>query len=398
MGAKANRAYVAHVKETQWGVTPATPTMQKVNFVSDSLNYAIETTTPESIRDDRQVSDVINISAGNEGGVEFEMQALHSGLGDEWLLGALWAEQWMGGPGTGALDLEGAVISAAGKTIDFTGAPGGDPGMDIGAKFIISGSAAGNDGKYTVADNSNAPIYDLVETPVADETLGAGAQYVEGQYIVNGLFEHSFSIERGHADVGEYFLYTGMVVNEFSLTFEAGAIVTGSYTFVGKSTTVGQVPNGSAYNDPSTRPFMSAGFNVKNVMIDGMPIAECLLQSVELNINNNVAGKSAVGAFEYCDTSEGEFEVTGAINLYFNDSTFYSKFVASESFALYFEMIDNDGSAYAFELPRCKLSADAVNVEGKNTDVMDAAEYVAILDETKGYTIRIDRFIVASPA
>lgn len=395
MSAIANRAYIAHIKEAQWGVTPATPTLQKVNFVSDSLLYAIETTTPESIRDDRQVSDVINISAGNEGGLEFEMQALHSGPGDEWLLAALWAEQWNNT--TAKLDWEGAVLAIAGPTIDFTAATGGDPGFSIGDKFVLAGATnAGNNQEYEVTDNLSAPIYSVDPAPAADETLPAAASGYQIEWIKNGLFEHSFSIERGHADVGEYFLYTGMVCNEFSLTFEAGAIVTGSYSFIGKSTAVAQVPNGGAYEDPSLFPFMSAGFNVKNVEIDGLPIAECLLQSVELNINNNVAGKMAVGAFEYCDTSEGEFEVSGAINLYFNDSTFYQKFVTSDVFALKFTLEDNEGNWYRITLPRCKLSTDVVNVEGKNTDVMDAAEYFAILDEALGCTIMIERLIVSN--
>lgn len=397
MGAKANRAYIAHVEESEWGVTPDTPTMQKMNFVSDSMNYNIETTTPDSIRDDRQVTDVINVSAVNDGGFEFEMQALASGPDDALLAAALWSDNpWTGGA-TVKHDAAGAVIVAGSKTIDFTGAAGGDPGYAVDQKIVITGSLLEptNDGLYTIADNSAAPVYTFAEAPAGDETLAAGAGSFNGQVCKNGVTERSFTIERGHADVEEFFLFTGMVVNEFTLAFEAEELVTGSYTFVGKSTSVDQAPHGAAYIEPPTFPYMSAGFNVKNVQIDGMPIAACLLQSVEININNNVEPKSAVGAFEACDVSEGEFETSGEISLYFNDSSFYSKFVNSESFSLSFQLVDNEGNYYLFTLPKCKLSADTVNVEGKNTDVMDAAEYYAIYDETEGCTIRIDRFIIS---
>ena len=132
-----------------------------------------------------------------------------------------------------------------------------------------------------------------------------------------------------------------------------------------------------------------------NVMIDGAPVPECYLQSVELGINNNLTGKMAVGNFGYCDTSEGEFELSGEIGLYFNDSSMYQNFITSTAFSFSFDLVDNDGNAYRITVPKAKLSADAVNVEGKNTDVMDAAEYMAIYDETEGAMVRIDRFYIA---
>ena len=392
MGAKANRAYIACVKESQWGVTPGTPTMQKMNFTADSLNYALETTTPESIRDDRQTSDIINTSAGNEGGYEFEMQAEMS-LNDELLVAALWADAWQGAA-TQKIGLEGAVITAPSQ-IDFSAALAGDPGFAVGDKFFIGDSALGNEGFFTVADVSGAPVYAVREVFATDETFGAGQSMYNSQWIINGLTEHSFTFERGHNDVTEFFLYTGMVVNEYNVTFEAGEVITGEFSFVGKDTAVEQAPAGAAYTDPTTNPFMSASFNVSNVLIDGVPVSECLIQSVEMNINNNVEGKLGVGVFGYCDVSEGTFELTGALNLYFNDSTFYQKFINSEAFSLEFTLTDNDGNAYIYEMPRCKLSADAVNVEGINTDVMDAAEYQALVDETLGYTIKVTRFMVA---
>jgi len=394
-GAKANRAYIASVKEASWGITPDTPTLQKINFVSDSLNYALETTTPESIRDDRMVSDVINVSAGNEGGYELEFQALQSGPDDDHLVAALWAEEWVG-DATVKTDVEGAVVTVAGSQIDFGAGTAQPTAMSPGDKFLLYGTLnKQNNGIYTVVTAPGADVYTVAEAFAADETLPAGAGQYNGQYIKNGLVRHSFTIERGHADVTEYFVYTGMAVNEFNLSFEAGAIVTGGYTFVGKETDVVQAPIGTLYEDAPTTPFMSAGFNVMNVMIDGAPVPECYLQSVELGINNNLTGKMAVGNFGYCDTSEGEFELSGEIGLYFNDSSMYQNFITSTAFSFSFDLVDNDGNAYRITVPKAKLSADAVNVEGKNTDVMDAAEYMAIYDETEGAMIRIDRFYIA---
>lgn len=389
MGAKANRAYVASVEEVTWGVTPATPTLDKINFTDDSLNYEIESTTPDTIRDDRMVSDVILTSAGSTGGYEFEFQAIASGPDDEHLLAALWAEDWLGDDTE--IDATGCIITASSRTLDLTPVVAVLTPLVIGQKLIIAGSAQGNDGVYTVESITSVDVYVVVEAFTGDETFVSG-QIWGTKYIRNGVFQHSFTLERGHADVSEYFLFTGMVVNEFSLNFQAGEVVTGGYTFVGKDTVVTQTPNGTVYNDAPTTPIMSAGFNVKNVKLNNLAIEDCLLMSLELNINNNVEGKLAVGNFGFCSTAEGEFEVSGAISLYFNDSTMYQRFITNEAFSLSFELSDGD-NVYIFTMPRMKLSTDVVNVEGKNTDVMDNAEYFAIIDPTTNCMLQIDRIL-----
>ena len=397
MGAKANRTRVSFVEESQWGVTPTTPEMQKVNWVSETLNYDLQTATPDTVRDDRMVSDVLRLSGGNDGGWAFEMQALFSGPTDPILLGVLWAQAWSGvDSGAESMDIELGTIVLSTKLLDLTAAA--QPGtLVVGQKFKITGSILGNDGIYTVASIQSPGVYVLIETPASDETFSASST-VSGQMARNGLYRHSYSFERAHLDINQYFIFTGMTPNNFQLSFEAGDKVTGTIDFIGKdSLEPADTEYGDSYVDQPLTEFMTASFNARNVMIDGLPIDACLLMGLEMNISNNVEGKLAVGNFGYCNVSEGEFDNSGNISLYFNDDTMYNKFRNGTPFSLSFELYDSEGNSYVYSFPKLKLSDDTINATGKNTDVMDDAAYVSIVDPVTLCVIQIDRFPAVTP-
>ena len=230
----------------------------------------------------------------------------------------------------------------------------------------------------------------MAETSV-NETFGGGVT-VTGAMIRNGITRHSYTIEKGLTDVAEYFVYRGMVVNEMSLNVAVGELIETSYSFVGTTSELVQAAIGSAYTAPTTTSIMSAAFNVRGVKIDGAPITACLLQSLEISVNNNVSGKGAVGEFGFCDVVDGEFGMSMAASLYFADDTFYDKFVNNTAVSMEMELYDAAGNSYVITVPKAKFASDVVAVEGKNTDIMDAAELTAIVDPVTNCMLQICRF------
>ena len=71
----ANRVGIRFIEEAAWNTTPVTPTMQAIRLTSDSMIPAIDTIISEELRDDRMVSDLIQISRSNTGGFDFELSA-----------------------------------------------------------------------------------------------------------------------------------------------------------------------------------------------------------------------------------------------------------------------------------------------------------------------------------
>ena len=96
--ATGSQSYVAIVKQVPATpkVIPASPVMQKVNFVSDDLGTTIDTKVSDHISDDRMTADITTTGYSVGGGYNFEFQFENSLL-DELLLGFLWAQSWGAG-------------------------------------------------------------------------------------------------------------------------------------------------------------------------------------------------------------------------------------------------------------------------------------------------------------
>lgn len=69
----ASSTRLSFVEETTFGQTPSTPTMQRMRFTSEDLDYAIENTTSNEITTVAGVSDLIQTGASVTGTVSFEL-------------------------------------------------------------------------------------------------------------------------------------------------------------------------------------------------------------------------------------------------------------------------------------------------------------------------------------
>ena len=385
MGASTNRTGLAYVKEVTWGVNPSTQ-LTDVNFAGEGLAFNIDNITSNSIRSDRQVTDLIQTGAECNGNVDVEIQ--YGGY-DDWLLGALFAASWAGVGGgttellTSAASTEDWTLESAGNTITF--GVGVTHGIVKGQWFRLDGSTS-DDGFHRAVDVVGQVV--TVTTLTGDETLDdVDAATIKGSMARNGSTTSSFWMERPHTDVVQFFQFAGMVVNTFSIDFSANSVLTASFNFMGKASTLTQATSGTGTNvGAATTDYMNAVSNVGNIRVDEVAVANCLLQQITMEINNNVRGQLG-----FCDVVEGEIGVTGNMNLYFNDNTYYDLYLAATAFSFDCQVTDGAGNTYIFTLPNCKFQTDAVNAGGKNADVMENTSYQAIMDGTDLYTIQIDK-------
>lgn len=398
MAASSNRTGLSFLKESVWGTTPASA-LTDVNYTNQSLTFNIENITSNSIRSDRQVSDLIQTGADCSGGFEFELQF---GGFDELLVAALFAGDWAGSAGAGiANDSISAGDSASNLefTLSNTGGAGNTTitlGSSVthnlvdGQYFRLNGSAA-DDGFFKITDVTGNALTVTPDITTSEVLEAADSATISGSMIRNGSTMDSFTIERSHLDISQFFTYRGMVPNTLSLDFSANSILTGSFDFVGKNQILAQVSSGTGANTgAATTDFLNAVSNVGEVSLDGQPVASCLLQQVTVELNNNVRGLSSIGQLGFCDVIEGEVGVTGSINMYFKDEAMYSRYLAATSFGLSIRVNDGAGNTYIVSMPTCKFSADEIATGGKNSDVMENASYQAIM-HPDGYTIQIDR-------
>ena len=379
-----NRTQLRYIEEANWGETPTTGAMQNVRDTGDSLGFALTTTQSNEIRSDRQITDLILNGAEATGDVEMEFSA---GNSDDFIASAMYND-WVSAEITAATDI---AITASGllqsTTTDFVAA-GFQPGMMVSVWGFQEPANGAENGFQERVVSVSANEMQLTGTG-ADEAAGPEIN-INASTIVNGITEKSFSIERELQDVGKFFLFTGMVANTWSMSATANEVLTETFSFIGKNSLFGDTTfSPETPLEPPTESVMNAVTDVAQIKIDGA-IADILIESLDFEVNNNVRGLPAISFLGSADLAEGDFMVTGNMNVYFADGAMYQRFLDSQEFSLRMAF-KKEGLLYYVDWPRCKISEDTVEVPGRNDDVMEAIGWQALYSAEKGYTMRIDR-------
>jgi len=382
----SNRVQLSYIKETTWGVTPATAPPTEIRMTGESLTYDISNTTSAEIRSDRQVSDLIQSGASMTGGFNFEFSYASF---DDFIAGALWST-WSAKISTTSTAISVATASSLNKFV--TSVATDISGIVVGQWIKTSGfAAATNNGYFQVTAVATTSL--TVGTALQKVTAGATVT-LQARYIRNGVTENSFSVERNHTDLSNvHFIYTGLVCNSMSLSLNAQNIATGSFDFVGKASTVstGAMSSGTMVGANDNTAF-NAISNVANILENGVAIASCLMQSFDFSLGNNVRGLTSIGFAGNCDIGVGQIDVTGTLNAYFKDTALYTKYINGTETSISFRLTDIDGNSYIFTFPRIKFESDKQNAGSSNQDIVENIGWRAIRHLTYGCTIQIDKF------
>ena len=376
-----NRTEIRYVAETTWSQTPNNPTMKVFRDTDDSLVYNISSTQSNEISSDRQVSDLILLGGEASGAINWE---LSYGNGDDFIESALFSS-WSNDLGISATD-----ISASATDNSFNSTSTDFSSVEVGQWIKVDGfTNSENNGYFQVTSVSTNKLIVTAGTLV-DEAAG-NTITINGSTIKNGTTMKSFTIERVHSDVSQYFQFLGMVVSGMSLRAAANSIVTGSFNFVGKSASRSGSSIASSVTPATTEDVMNAVSNVADIREGGTVLSDIFIQELTFNVANNIRGLSAIGYQGNADLSEGDFVVTGTINTYFSDGTLYDKFINNNETSISFR-VTKGSHTYIFTWPKVKYSSSSINVPGRNQDVMQNLGWQAMKHPTYGFTMRIDRF------
>lgn len=387
----SNRAALYFGEEATWG-TLATSSWAALRFTGESFAYNITNVTSAEIRSDRQITDLIPSDADTSGGFNFEFSyASFATL----LEGALWSD-WstalaISTPAIGIYTNGNITASSSTDgTANFSLAT-------IGQWIELRGATVTtNNGYYQITSKTGKEL--ITVTPVPDTTATSGTTTVitiKGAYLRNGTTEHSYSFIRSHGGLTntQYFTFLGQVVNTFNLSAQAGAILTGSFDFMGKKATLAtgasSVTSAVAAGVTSV---LSASSNVGQVREAGSDVASCLVQGLDFTVTNNVRGLKALATLGNCDIGVGKCDVTGTLTAYFKDNSLYDKYLAGTPSSLSYKVEDTTGNAYIIDVPQIEFESDGINVGGQDQDVMETLGFRAYRDPTYGYTIQVSRF------
>lgn len=391
----SNRSQLGYKLEgtypTNFGV-PQTGNGTNLGMLSETLDYTIKNEASKTIRSDRQVPDIVQVSASAAGGFAFEAQyreydpfiqgAVQSDFVEYGTLGASAALP--------ALDFAATTITAGVAT---TGADDWSLHLAKGQWFALKavGTQAVKDYfkarafrvSATVAPTSTVITLDAA-TPI--NTAVAGVAMITGAILgsslaVNGQVMKSYTLEVGHADVNQFRQYTGQIVSKMSLKLAVGSIVTGAFDFMGKSfNLLGASAQETVVASQTFTP-ANATRGVFDIFENGVSIsASTYIKAGEFSIDNTLRMQDAIGVFGAAGIGAGTFKIIGKLEVYFADATIYAKMLSGVPTSLSIPLLDVDGNGYVYHFPRIKYTAAKVQVGGLDQDNMLAMDWEAVLD------------------
>lgn len=210
--------------------------------------------------------------------------------------------------------------------------------------------------------------------------------------LKNGVTPKSFTLEKtieaGSTD--QYHRFTGARANSMSLAIRANDKVTGSFGFMARTMTTAQaIITGATYTAANTNPIINAATNFASLTMTGVTSPE--VTSLNLNINSNTRHKPVVGSLGAKGIGQGQFVVTGDMDVYFETNDLYDLFLAGTGSDLSFRLGGDSTLKYDFVLGTIKFTGGQVIAGGNGQDVMANMQFQALYDSSDAATLKITR-------
>lgn len=298
----------------------------------------------------------------------------------------------------GTTDISATTAGLASSSLDFT-----TLGLTRGMWIKIGGTAAG-DKFATSALNGWARISAIatnlltLDTKPTGWTTDAGTgktiKFWWGDYMRNGTVENSYTFEIDYQDmaVEAYEYFAGMEVKTVALQMNAQAIPTVTFSFMGTAATQGTTRfSGATTLAPIASEVMNTSSNVATIREGGSEVTNPnYVMSLNLNIENNLRFRNAIGSLSAIGIGNGRCNVTGSIDTYFGDMTMLNKLRNDTESSLDFVVVKSN-QAYVFDIPRVNYSSEKHPITGIDTDIMITLNFQGLRDATLGYTLHMQR-------
>lgn len=212
--------------------------------------------------------------------------------------------------------------------------------------------------------------------------------------IKNGADLVSFTIQKHFQDLAAPIFqnFIGCRIGGMTLDFQTAQILTGTFTVMGCDASIGtsQIAGATIESPGLGNQPMNAVSNLSSIQKDGVEMP-AKIRTMSLELTNNLRGQEAIGSLGYIGIALGRLEITGAIELYFEDASEYQTFLNNDDFRFSFVVEDADGNSYEFVLPRVKYEEGTILSGGLDQDLMVSGRWRAIFDSVEDCMIEIVR-------
>ncbi len=383
--ASSSSVQVSYLEEVTFGLIDV-GTPQNLRMTGESLAYEITSEASKEINASRQVSDLVQVGATAQGGINFEAQYREYDPFFEALLASTFTE--IGTDGVQAVTVDFTVTgnNVVASVGDFTGI--------VAGQWISFIGAGDNSGVYKVSAVNSVTDLDLDEDYPINSDATTVACDVSSARLTLGLDAlRTFTVQKEFSDVAQFFAYRGMAASKLSLNLATGALLTGAIDFMGADSVREDVTQFSGPADEASGfGIMNAVTGVGRILLDGAPLAGTFVKSATVEINGNLRGQTAIGNLGNVGIGTGTFDIGGTLEFYLNDGSIYDQALANTSVSIEFPIQDVEGNGYAFTFNNCKLGVPTVQAGSKDADVMLSVPFTAIAPTAADKMVYIDRF------
>ncbi len=387
--ASTSSVQISYLEETTFGVIE-TGTPKNLRMTGESLAYDISSEASKEINASRQVSDLVQVGATAQGGINFEAQYREYDPFFEALLSSTFDEIGTDGVSAVTVDFTVSGNNVTASVGDFTGI--------VAGQWISFIGAGDNSGIYRVDTVNSVTDLDLdSDYPISSDATTVACDVSSSRLTLGLDALRTFTIQKEFSDVAQFFAYRGMAASKLSLNLATGALLTGSLDFMGSDSVRDSVTQFSgAANAASGFGIMNAVTGVGKILLDGAPLAGTFVKSATVDINGNLRGQTAIGTLGNVGIGTGTFDIGGTLEFYLNDGAIYDQALANTSVSIEFPISDVLGNGYAFIFNNCKLGVPTVQAGSKDADVMLSVPFTAIAPSNADRMVYIDRFGAAS--
>lgn len=411
----SNFTSLAYRKEPSYGATPTT-SLRETHFTGESFGFTKQSIQSNNINSTRQVVDTVQTGFETQGGINIEMAPK---VYDDLIEGALWSN-W----GTATSATIAATLVPATRTLSVaSGAP--FVNLVVGQYIRITGFAnAINNGVKKIlkkaGDNNSLIFVDNGDTLIAESAV-ANVK-VNGSMLRNGGVRQSFFFERTHNDLDprQYFSFNGNLVNSMNVSAQASSLLTGSFQFMGQTSEIyndgvesAENPNGNgtgiagsgskSFDHVTLAPTAFNGLNavshVGDICINDIPVNAgddaIYMNGLDFTIANNLRGVKAIGFLGNVDVSPGQLAITGTVKALFASDVMYRRYLSGEEFSLSYAVLDENNEGYVFSWPRVTISASSMSAGSKDQDLVEDAQWSALMSAITNTTMQVDRLYSA---
>jgi hypothetical protein len=196
--------------------------------------------------------------------------------------------------------------------------------------------------------------------------------------ITIGTTPKFLTIEDAMNDIGQYRLFTGMVVSTASFSLAPNQMIETTFEMVGKDMVVsgtGKTTSASTINAP----FDSYNGAIYEGGVTSGDLS-AIVRSIDFSITNSFAPTYVIGSGSAPHLEYGRAVIEGTMSVYAEDATFINRFLNESESEIQVSVDDPSGAnAYTFYMPRVKYNGASVPLANEQSRIIELP-FVALYD------------------